>query len=263
MDAGYDQRSDSMGIRIAPKTNYSALFSSLPTNNSSVNSGFSLADYATIKNGSYYKLMKAYYGKNPSEQVESIAGKGASLDTTAVNARLQSTAGALKKSSNALLSSDKDSVFLKKEISVTEDGVESKRTDYDRDAIQKAVETFAKDYNGMLDAAKSSRNGSVLTSASNMVTQTAKMENILARVGIYVGEDNKLSVDAEELKKADISTLKSVFHSAGSFAYMVQSKASSIELNAKSDIGKANGIYSQEASYTLPTNQGSIFSSYF
>ena len=52
-----------MSINIQAKTNYSFLFSGLSSSASNALSGNWLADYASIKNGSYAKLMKAYYGK--------------------------------------------------------------------------------------------------------------------------------------------------------------------------------------------------------
>ena len=50
-----------MSINIQAKTNYSFLFSGLSSSASNALSGNWLADYASIKNGSYGKLMKAYY----------------------------------------------------------------------------------------------------------------------------------------------------------------------------------------------------------
>ena len=47
-----------MGIN----TDYSVLFGNMSTSaQTSSTSGFSLLDYASIKNGSYAKLLKAYY----------------------------------------------------------------------------------------------------------------------------------------------------------------------------------------------------------
>ena len=55
-----------MSINIQAKTNYSFLFSGLSSSASNALSGNWLADYASIKNGSYGKLMKAYYAKDLS-----------------------------------------------------------------------------------------------------------------------------------------------------------------------------------------------------
>lgn len=65
-----------MSINIQAKTNYSFLFSGLSSTASNAASSNWLADYASIKNGSYAKLMKAYYGK------ENTASKTAASDIT-------------------------------------------------------------------------------------------------------------------------------------------------------------------------------------
>ena len=44
-----------------------------------------------------------------------------------------------------------------------------------------------------------------------MTKTTKSTERLLERAGIFVGADNKLELDEDALKKADISTLKSIF----------------------------------------------------
>lgn len=258
-----------MSINITAKTDYSFLFSNMQSNASST--GFSLADYASIKNGSYFKVMKAYYAKdgngnsvasqNGADSFSSV--KGASADSAAVNSNTASKADALSKSAGDLWASGKGSVFEKKDI-VTKDenGNETKTYDYDKDAIYKAVSTFAGDYNNMIDAAMKSRNSNVISKATDMVMQSLKSEDRLNKVGITIGEDNKLSVDESKLKSADISSLKSLFSGVNSYAYDVQSKASYMNMYAKEDAAKASGTYSSAAMYTPNMNTGSILNSF-
>ena len=68
-----------MSINIQAKTNYSFLFSGLSSTASNAASSNWLADYASIKNGSYAKLMKAYYGK------ENTASKTAASDLSLIH----------------------------------------------------------------------------------------------------------------------------------------------------------------------------------
>ena len=85
-------------MNIQAKTDYSTLFSSLSGNQTST---FSLADYASIKNGSYFKVMKAYYGKDAqgvSVADQTSSGKGAGKDTAATNANVESKASGIVKS---------------------------------------------------------------------------------------------------------------------------------------------------------------------
>ena len=44
-----------------------------------------------------------------------------------------------------------------------------------------------------------------------MTKITKSTESLLERAGISVGANNKLELDEDALKKADISTLKSIF----------------------------------------------------
>ena len=60
-----------MSINIQAKTDVSYLFSSLGSGEAGVAGSNLLADYASIKNGSYAKLMKAYYSENADDAVKS------------------------------------------------------------------------------------------------------------------------------------------------------------------------------------------------
>lgn len=249
-------------MNISRRNDYSALFNSLPQNNQNSYSpffggstgGINLSDYATIKNGSYSKLMKAYYGKGLSSEAESVLGKkptGSSVDSAAVNTSIKTAAANLDKDAKALMATGKDSLFVKKDITTKDDqGNEKTVSDYDKDAIYKAVSSFADSYNKIVDAAGKSNNDKILQSGSNMVTQTALNERLLSSVGISVGEDNKLSVDEEKFKKANMETVKTLFNGVGSFAGNVQAKASYMNMYAQQDASKASGTYGANASYT-------------
>ena len=80
-----------MSINIQAKTNYSFLFSGLSSTASNAASSNWLADYASIKNGSYAKLMKAYYGK------ENTASKTAASDITKKDTTKETAKKALAK----------------------------------------------------------------------------------------------------------------------------------------------------------------------
>ena len=74
---------------------FSALFSGT-SDSSSVGNTNMLSDYAAIKNGSYGKLMKAYYAKQDAEK---LSGKG---DTSQKLTLMKTSADSLKKSADAL-----------------------------------------------------------------------------------------------------------------------------------------------------------------
>ena len=84
-----------------------------------------LSDYAAIKNGSYGKLMKAYYAKQDAEK---LSGKG---DTSQKLTLMKTSADSLKKSADAL---NDASLWEKKKDEKT--GEETEVEDYDWDGWQ-------------------------------------------------------------------------------------------------------------------------------
>lgn len=202
-------------------TDYSYLFNNMqPT---STGGTFSLGDYAAIKNGSYKKLLKAYYAKQDAEKsaISSDAMKNSSL--------VKSSADALKKSANAL---NNEAFWEKKE-------------DYDWDAITKAVKSFVDDYNSLVKLAGNSDSKYVLRNAVWMTGMTEANDNLLSKAGITVGKGNQMELNEDVLKKADISTLKTLFTGHNSLADKIATKANSISNAAARTSGtyKSNGTY--------------------
>lgn len=253
-----------MSINIQAKGNYSYLFSGLSSSNGSANMNF-LSDYASIKNGSYGKLMKAYYGKNSSSVSSLVNSKtnSTSSEETKSLAKVQSSTDDLKESADALLATGKDSLFNKKEITKTaEDGTKTTTTGYDTDAIYKAVSTFVTNYNSVLDSMDDINSTSILGKATSMVTATAANSKLLSAVGITINKDNSLSIDKDTFAKADMSTVKSLFNGNGSYAYRVSAQASLINFAADNEAAKAN-TYGSNGTYNKTNSSGNLFNSFF
>lgn len=212
---GFSDYTDKYNINV----DYSFLFGSTQTPSQS--GAFSLSDYAAIKNGSYGKLLKAYYAKQDAE-------KTSGGDSVQKSTLMKSGADALKKSADALNNSE---LWEKKDF----------------DAITKAVKSFVEDYN---DVIKQAGDSDVLRNAVWLTGMTEANENILSKIGITVGKGNEIELDEEVLKKADIQTLKSVFTGYNSFADKVSMKANSISNAAARTSGtyKSNGTYSNTLS---------------
>lgn len=145
---------------------YSALFGG--TSDSSVGSTNLLSDYAAIKNGSYGKLLKAYYAK---QDAENSAGTG---DTSQKLTLMKTSADSLKKSADALNDS---SLWEKKKIKKKDEetGEETEVEDYDWEAITKAVKSFIEDYNDVVEEAGESNTKDVLRNAAWMTGMTNKI----------------------------------------------------------------------------------------
>lgn len=222
---------------------YSALFGGTTSAGTSETS-FSLSDYASIKNGSYRKLLKAYYAQQDAEK---LSGTG---DSSQKLTLMKSGADSLKKSADTL---NDTSLWEKKTVKEKDEttGEEIEVEDYDWDAITKAVKAFVEDYNSLVEDAGESNTKDVLRSAAWMTGMTDKNSNMLAKIGITIGKGNKLELDEDALKNADISALKTVFTGYNSFASKISQKATSISNAANRAGGLAytsSGTYSKTVS---------------
>lgn len=243
--------------------NYSYLFSNMNsgTGNSSNFSGINLSDYASLKNGSYYKLTKAYYTKNPE------AGKrpGSVLknaDNVKTLSAIQSDASNLSKSASKLVESGDKDLFSKVDITVkNEDGTTTTTKDYDKNKIATGIESFIDNINSLIKSAGESDTKGILQTTGNLIQLTKAYKNLFSKVGITIGSDNQLSVDKDMIKKADISTLKSLFSGKNSYVNNVQMYASKIAYNAANEVKKAN-TYGSNGSFNRTNSSGSIYDSY-
>lgn len=251
--SGYD--SSSIGV----------LFSSLNSGSTKTSAmfgtsdllGINYSDYATIKNGSYTKLMKAYYAKEASgdSSSSSITSTSTSKDSSKTLANIESAADDLKKASEALRTNGDKSLFTKKQTT-DKDGKVS--YEYDTDKIYKAVSEFVDSYNKMLKEGGDSNTNSILRSTKSMANLTKANSSMLGSVGITIGTDNKLSIDETAFKKADMNTVKSLFHTTGGFGYQTSVQAGMIESHAKTEAEKAN-TYNKTGMYTYNYTTGEIY----
>ncbi|MDE7299992.1 MAG: hypothetical protein K2N94_14425 [Lachnospiraceae bacterium] len=79
-----------------------------------------------------------------------------------------------------------------------------------------------------------------------MTGMTEKNSKMLAKLGITIGKGNKLELDEEALKKAEISSLKTAFSGYNSFAAKVAQKAADISGAA----ARAGTIYTSRGAHS-------------
>ncbi len=241
-----------VSINVQAKTDYSYLFSSLGTSAANAISSNWLGDYAAIKNGSYAKLMKAYYSSNSSDEVKSLVSSSTTSQSSSLSeddaqtlAEVQSTTDALKETADKLIATDEDSVFA----------------DEDMDAIYSAVKAFVDDYNSVITAASSASSTSIANRLQNMVNITSVSSNSLAKVGITINSDNTLSIDEDTFKSADLDKIENLFQEKGSYGYNISAQASYINYAADQEVSKAN-TYTYSGTYSSSYSSGSIFSAW-
>ena len=245
------------GISMYDSSSVSTLFSSLGSSKSTGSGlfGINLSEYASIRSGSYGKLMRSYFsmdstkGTSKSDDstkntIEDLATTtSTSKDSTKTLAAIESDAKELTDSAKALYTRSNNKVFTK-----------DSGGSYDTDKIYKAVKSFADDYNSMLDTAGKSSTNRISRSVSSMKNETSYNEKPLKEIGI--------TVDETTFKGADTEKVKNLFNGTGSYAYSVATKAAMTESYAKSEAAKSN-TYTKNGTYNYNYNSGNIFTDMF
>ena len=224
----------------------SSLFSSLGTTTTNTSSsgllGINLNDYASIKNGSYGKLVKSYYALDEEQKTKDSNSKNDTDDTDTTIRSIKSASDDLKDSAAALYSAK--SLYVKEA-----DG------EYDMEALYEKVKQFVDDYNATIEAVGSAETQSIVNAGASLVNNTSNNSDMLEKMGITIsGADYTLSIDKEKFMKSNISDVKSMFSGVGSFAYQVGAKASRI-YNMVEDKVSGNGYKSSRPDSTSSTSK--------
>lgn len=257
--------------------------------------GLNFSDYASIRNGSYHKLLNSYFSLDdvssdrktssgsrtdptsyertynywtPDGMVQRTYGDkigaykpsestATSKDKTSKLATIESNAEKLNDAADALLTQGNKSLF--KQVTTTDkDG--NKTTGYNTDAIYKAVSSYVTQYNNLVKTASESNVVSIKASTASITDYSSKNEKLLSSVGIKINEDKSLSIDEEKFKAADMSTVKSLFQGSGSYAYQVSYKATQIDNQAQYEASKAN-TYNSVGAYSYNYSSGNLWNS--
>lgn len=230
----------------------SALFGSLGSSSGSSGSGSILAEYSSIKNGSYKKLLKAYYNMDSSSESGKVTSNiSTSVDSNKVLANIKDASDELSSVANELFTNGKDSVFIKNEAG-----------EYDKEAIYKKVNSLVDAYNELVDVAGDSKTSSVVNKLESIESTTNINSRLLAKVGITKNAKGELVVDKEKFMEANMETVKSLFNGVGSYGYQISTSASYINYMADRETTKAS-TYNAFGNYNYNYSSGSIYDSWF
>lgn len=191
---------------------FSAFFGNSSGNNSPLGS-LSFTDLASIKNGSYSKLVKSYYSKQSGEKVSS-KDKTDKTDKTKTSTKLDT------KDTTGLSKMKKEADSLSKASDTLNSANLWQQTGgkYDTAKISDAVKSFAKEYNNTIDQAKKVTSSEVTKQIDSMDSMTKTMTKALSKIGVTVGTDGKLSVDEDKLKASNVKDIKALFDGSSSYA---------------------------------------------
>lgn len=230
-----------------------SLFNSANTWGSSVSSTTNnlLGDMAAIKNGSYKKLLKAYYKETAaSEKSEdgktSAASELTKTEKTQVSS-IASNVSDLKNAADALKTRGKSNLFVKGE------------NGYDYDKIYEAAKRFVDAYNSSKDAMKEVSITAIDKKSSYTENLLKKNSNLLGKAGIKLGADGKLSIDEADFKKADINILKSVFNGSNSIADRISKHSGDVLTITQELLKKTGSTYNRSANLNFGSGSGNNF----
>lgn len=211
----------------------------------------SLGDYAMIKNGSYGKLVKAYYAQMSDDKTSSNSKRNEETkikeDTDKKELTETKTKSAsLKTSASALMDVGKKSVFNKTDVKDAETGETTQQ--YDTDKIYKAVKQFTTDYNALITDALKSTNTSIARKGTTLKGEMTARKDMLEDIGIKFNSDNTLSIDEKTFKDADMRDVKNLFNGSHSLGAKAYQKAIEIN-NLSSSAASSNSLYNSKANY--------------
>lgn len=214
--------------------NISSLFGSLGSDNTF--GSFDLSQYASIKKGTYGKLLKSYY----AEQKTPSATEKPKTDKTTKKTQTEDTTGLsqIKKESDGLKSAAE--ALNKDELWKQNAG------EYDMDKIAGAVKSFANEYNDVITQSGKVNSKDITQSVNYMSSMTNTMSKALSKIGVTVGTDGKLSVNEDTLKKANVSNIKALFSGTSSYGAQTAERANEISKDAvmNSSMYSSNGALS-------------------
>ena len=202
-----------MGISfdVGMNQDYSYLFQGLSGGNGNLNF---ISDYASIKNGSYGKLMKSYYGTMNSS---SATASGKKADTNNVLDRIleekkHPTVSKDTQEANSNLTTGISS--LMKSVSKLQDEKTYTATDGGTsagDKVVSAIKNYVSQYNNVVNAAKNSTLTGKTSHVAAMMRSSEANADKLAEIGVRVNKDGTLEINEGKLKTTDISKVQELF----------------------------------------------------
>lgn len=181
------------------------------------------SDYASIKNGSYARLMKAYYNGG-YESGKSVAGSKETRTSNVLEQILEERrhpkVSEEVQEANANLTNDIS--VLKKSVSVLQD--EKTYTDTENgktatDKVVSAMKDYVKQYNNVVSTAKQSTLSGKTANVAAMMRSTTANADKLAEMGITINKNGTLNMNEGKLKATDVSKVQELFSNKNIMSY--------------------------------------------
>ena len=205
------------------------------------------SDFRVSKN-----LYKSYFAMQKSNAADSAKEAASKLENT----KKTSSSTAYSAAGNDKLktySADLKNAAANLESAFKED---SKTGEVDNEKAYSAAQSFVDSYNQLYSSTRGSGNSTVSGKSEFISKMTSAYTNKLAKVGISVGNDGKLSVDKDTFSNSSAEEREEIFGKKNSYASFMSEQATAINayaqtaayLDANSTYTKAGTVASSNAS---------------
>jgi Flagellar hook-associated protein 2 C-terminus. len=241
------------GVMIMSMNQGFSFFQGLSSSSGSGNMNY-LSDYASIKSGSYGRLMKAYYGRG---QNSSTTASGSSSSTSNVLERILEERRNPKvseevKEANANLVTGIST--LKSSVSTLQNSNTFTDTENGQSATAKvssAMKNFVSQYNDVVNASKQSTLTNKTAYVANMMKATAANADKLSEIGVTINDNGTLQFNESKLQSVELSKVQELFSPDDNMSY------GSTVLSRLQFAGIAGGV-SEDKNNTAGTSAASL-----
>ena len=182
------------------------------------------SDYASIRNGSYGRLLKSYYSMN-NDSGSSVSGSKKSSSKNILDQLLEErrnpTVSTEVQNANSNLTSDISALSRsvttlqgEKTYQDSEDGKTTAAT-----KVTSAVKSFVDNYNSTVKDAKKSTLSGKTSHVAAVMRATKENTDKLAEIGITLNSNGTLMLNEKKLKEADVSKVQEMFSTKDIMSY--------------------------------------------
>ena len=211
-----------IGINVSNNQDYSYLFQSLSSSSGGLGNLNFLSDYASIRNGSYGKLLKTYYNKVQNSGTESSSKQsraGDVLDRILEEKKNPKVSKEVQEANANLTAGLSDMKATVSTLQSDKTYTDSANGQSAKDKVVSAMKAYVSDYNDLLKAARGSTLTNKTAYVANMMSSTAANADKLSEIGVMVNGDGTLSLSEDKLKATDVSKVQEMFSADDIMSY--------------------------------------------
>ncbi len=206
------------------------------------------SDFRVSKN-----LYKSYFAMQKSNAADSAKEAASKLENTNKKTSSSTAYSAANNDKLKTYSSNLKTAVSNLEAAFKED---AKTGEVDNEKALSAAQSFVDSYNELYSSTRGSGNSTVSGKSEFVAKMTSAYSNKLAKVGISVGNDGKLSIDKDTFSNSSAEAREEIFGKKNSYASFMSEQATAINayaqtaayLDANSTYTKSGTVASSNAS---------------